>query len=122
MSRVFAVADSDEWDDVTHPSGQFNSTLKSPEFPVSGSSATLSFASHYKMDGPQSGKVTVRYINSSHNVISSQDVKTYGSTTNVNTVEKLPLSLPSGTTAVKAEFNYTGTNSYFWTVDQVKVQ
>ncbi|WP_327321162.1 alkaline phosphatase family protein [Streptomyces sp. NBC_01210] len=112
--NVFAVADSDEWDDKSHGSGQFNSTLKSPAFPVSGSTAILSFASHYAIDGPQTGKVYVSY-NGNTPVL----VKNY--TQDTNAVEKIPLALPAGTTNVKVEFRYTGTNSAFWTVDQVQI-
>ncbi|MFI1769710.1 alkaline phosphatase family protein [Streptomyces sp. NPDC020800] len=123
--NVFAVADSDEWDDTSHGTGQFDSTLKSGYFPVSGSTAQLSFASHYLSDGPQSGTVTVKYYNSSSTQIGSPVVKaSYGtaSADNHNEIKTFPLTLPSGTTKVKVEFRYTGTNSAFWTVDQVKIQ
>ena len=34
--NVFAVADSDEWDDKSHAAGQFDSTLVSPAYPLNG--------------------------------------------------------------------------------------
>ncbi len=60
--NVFAVADSDEWDDKAHDAGQFDSTLVSPSYKVrGGKTATLSFASNYRIDGPQSGEVFVSF-------------------------------------------------------------
>ncbi|GAB3536891.1 hypothetical protein GCM10027403_19210 [Arthrobacter tecti] len=114
--NVFAVADSDEWDDKTHNSGQFNSTLVSPAYTVRGGTpAVLSFATNYRIDGPQTGDVYVSYNGGARTL-----VKSYRS--NVNTFEKITLNVPAGATNVKVYFKYTGTNSAFWTVDQVSVK
>jgi len=111
--NVFAVADSDEWDDKSHGTGQFDSTLISPAYPVTGlSQATLSFASNYKVDGPQTGDVYVVFDSGT-----PQLLKSYRS--DLNTFEKLPVTVPAGATTAKFQFRYTGTNSAFWTVDQV---
>ncbi|PRB40775.1 nucleotide pyrophosphatase [Arthrobacter sp. MYb23] len=111
--NVFAVADSDEWDDKSHAAGQFDSTLISPEFKVKGGkAATLSFASNYRIDGPQSGEVLVSYDGGA-----PQLVKSY--TANFNGFENLALEVPQGAKKAKVSFRYTGTNSAFWTVDQV---
>ncbi|MER7754474.1 alkaline phosphatase family protein [Kitasatospora sp. NPDC097643] len=111
--NVFAVADSDEWDDKAHGAGQFDSTLISPAYPVAGlSRATLSFATNYKVDGPQTGDVYVVFDSGT-----PQLVKSYRA--DVNTVEQLPVTVPAGATTARLQFRYTGTNSAFWTVDQV---
>ncbi|GAA4878556.1 alkaline phosphatase family protein [Kitasatospora terrestris] len=111
--NVFAVADSDEWDDKAHGTGQFDSTLISPKYAVSGAgSGVLSFAGNYKVDGPQTGDVYVVFDNGT-----PQPVKSYRS--DLNSFEKLPVTIPAGTSTVQFQFRYTGTNSAFWTVDQV---
>ncbi|MCT9869966.1 alkaline phosphatase family protein [Paenarthrobacter aurescens] len=113
--NVFAVADSDEWDDKAHAAGQFDSTLVSPDFKVKGGkTATLSFASNYRIDGPQSGEVFVSYDGGV-----PQLVKAY--TANFNGFESLALEVPKGAKKAKVSFRYTGTNSAFWTVDQVRL-
>ncbi|MFI2610983.1 alkaline phosphatase family protein [Kitasatospora sp. NPDC018619] len=111
--NVFAVADSDEWDDKAHGAGQFDSTLVSPAYPVGGAGrGVLSFATDYKVDGPQTGDVYVVFDNGA-----PQPVKSYRS--DLNTVENLPVTVPAGAATARFRFRYTGTNSAFWTVDQV---
>ncbi|MFE2722216.1 alkaline phosphatase family protein [Kitasatospora sp. NPDC059327] len=112
--NVFAVADSDEWDDKSHGAGQFDSTLVSPAFPVSGTQAVVSFATDYKVDGPQTGDLYIVFGTGA-----PQLVKSYRS--DLNGFEKLPVTVPAGATTAQLQFRYTGTNSAFWTVDQVSV-
>ncbi|MGW3086883.1 alkaline phosphatase family protein [Streptomyces sp. NPDC001108] len=110
---VFAVADSDEWDDKAHGAGQFDSTLISPAYRLNGAAtATVSYATNYRIDGPQTGDVYVSYDGGA-----PQLVKSYR--TDVNTVERLELAVPAGARTARLSFRYTGTNSAFWTVDQV---
>lgn len=110
---VFAVADSDEWDDKAHAAGQFDSTLISPAYRLNGArKATVSYATTYRVDGPQTGDVYVSYDGGT-----PQLVKSYRS--DVNTVERLELTVPAGAETARLSFRYTGTNSAFWTVDQV---
>ncbi|MFF2328164.1 MULTISPECIES: alkaline phosphatase family protein [unclassified Streptomyces] len=111
--NVFAVADSDEWDDKPHDAGQFDSTLVSPAYPLNGSAkATVSYATDYRVDGPQTGDVYVAYDDGTPQLVAS-----YRS--NANTVEHLELAVPAGARTARLSFRYTGTNSAFWTVDQV---
>ncbi|MFD4941316.1 alkaline phosphatase family protein [Streptomyces sp. NPDC058409] len=113
--NVFAVADSDEWDDKTHDAGQFDSTLVSPAYKLNGTAkATVSYATDYRVDGPQTGDVYVAYDGGA-----PQLVKSYRS--DANTVERLELAVPAGAKSARLSFRYTGTNSAFWTVDQVAV-
>ena len=114
--NVFAVADSDEWDDKAHAAGQFDSTLISPEFKVKGGkTATLSFASNYRIDGPQSGEVFVSYDGGAPQLVKSYEAK-------FNGFESLMLDVPKGANEAKVSFRYTGTNSAIWTVDQVQLE
>ncbi|WP_231391913.1 alkaline phosphatase family protein [Arthrobacter sp. 35W] len=111
--NVFAVADSDEWDDKTHAAGKFDSTLVSPEYPLNGQpTATVSFATNYVIDGPQTGDVYVSFDGAE-----PVSVKSYRS--NTNRFEQLAVDVPAGATKAQLRFKYTGTNSAFWTVDQV---
>ncbi|MGW2658559.1 hypothetical protein ACWC1D_33535, partial [Streptomyces sp. NPDC001478] len=111
--NVFAVADSDEWDDKAHAAGAFDSTLVSPAYRLNGAArATLSYATDYRVDGPQTGDVYVSYDGGA-----PQPVKSYRA--DANTVEHLELAVPAGAREARLSFRYTGTNSAFWTVDQV---
>ncbi|MGW8888399.1 alkaline phosphatase family protein [Streptomyces sp. NPDC055749] len=111
--NVFAVADSDEWDDKAHGEGQFDSTLVSPVHRLNGAAgATVSYATNYRVDGPQTGDVYVAYDGGE-----PQLVKSYRA--NANTFERLDLNVPAGAGTAQLSFRYTGTNSAFWTVDQV---
>ncbi len=110
---VFAVADSDEWDDKSHASGQFDSTLVSPSFDLDGSAtAALRFATSYVIDGPQSAQVSVSFDGGPSRVL-----KTY--TADTNTHERLSFDVPAGARKATFSFRYTGQNSAFWVVDQV---
>ena len=114
--NVFAVADSDEWDDKAHAAGQFDSTLVSPSYKVrGGKTATLGFASNYRIDGPQSGEVFISFDGGDPVL-----VKSY--TQNFNGVEEIAVEVPKKAKRAKVSFRYTGTNSAFWTVDQVSLK
>ncbi|MFE5796588.1 alkaline phosphatase family protein [Streptomyces sp. NPDC056503] len=110
---VFAVADSDEWDDKTHGAGQFDSTLVSPALPVTGGApATVSYATNYKVDGPQTGDVFLSFDGGPRQLLRSYRA-------DLNAFEKLTVAVPAGATTARLYFRYTGTNSAFWTIDQV---
>ncbi|WP_345709949.1 alkaline phosphatase family protein [Kitasatospora paranensis] len=113
--NVFAVADSDEWDDKAHGTGRFDSTLVSPRYPVAGAGhATVSFATDYTIDGPQTGDLYVVF-----DAGTPQLVKSYRA--DLNGFEQLTVAVPAGVSTAQLRFRYTGTNSAFWTVDQVAV-
>ncbi|WP_051716384.1 alkaline phosphatase family protein [Streptomyces bikiniensis] len=110
---VFAVADSDEWDDKTHGAGPFDSTLTSPAFAVSGGAlATVSYATTYKVDGPQTGDVHISFDGGPRQLLRSYRA-------DHNAHERLAVDVPPGVTTARLHFHYTGTNSAFWTIDQV---
>ncbi|MGX1696655.1 alkaline phosphatase family protein [Microbacterium keratanolyticum] len=110
---VFAVADSDEWDDRPHAPGPFDSTLNSPAWALNGAAtATLSYATNYFIDGPQTADVRVSFDGGE-----PQSLKTYKVDT--NRVENLSFDVPAGAETAQVSFHYTGQNSAFWTIDQV---
>lgn len=110
---VFAVADSDEWDDKAHSAGAFDSTLVSPAYPLTGAStATLAYTTNYFIDGPQSAEVLVSFDGGA-----PQSLKAYSA--NTNGAESLSFDVPAGATTAQFRFHYTGSNSAFWVVDGV---
>ncbi|MFA7761253.1 alkaline phosphatase family protein [Streptomyces sp. NRRL S-448] len=112
---VFAVADSDEWDDKSH-TGTFDSTLVTPKWAVSGGSTrNLAFQTHYRHEAGQTAQVLVSY-NGAAPVV----VKTYTADA-VATSESLALQIPAGATDVQVRFRYSGNNNWFWTVDNVRL-
>ncbi|MGM7666081.1 alkaline phosphatase family protein [Microbacterium sp. A93] len=114
--NVFAVADSDEWDDLPHANGQFDSTLISPSYSLTGAAnATLAFASTYYIDGPQSAEVLVSFDGGEPVLI-----KSYERNTNAN--ERLTFDVPQSAESAQFRFRYTGTNSAFWAVDRVSFE
>lgn len=120
---VFAVADSDEWDDRPHAAGQFDSSLIGPEIELNGAATlSVSYATTYINDGPQTGDTYLVFPEDTG--LEKQRLEKYRGET-VNRVEHLVAELPR--TAAGAlprsahlEFDYTGTNSMFWAVDQVR--
>lgn len=127
---VFAVADSDEWADVSPRGGNmFDSTLKSPAYELNGAAELdISFVSDYAVDGPQ--KAIVRVVFDEASGIAPHTLVTYpgdGTRLNpVNQVERFTLELPRSETGdlpktASLHFEYGGNNSAFWAIDQVRV-
>lgn len=112
---VFAVADSDEWDDKSH-TGTFDSTLITPKWPVAGGSTkTLSFQTHYRQEAGQSAQVLVSYNGGTPAVVKSYTADAVAKT------ESIALQVPAGATDVQVRFRYSGNNNWYWTVDDVRL-
>ncbi|MFJ5552852.1 alkaline phosphatase family protein [Streptomyces sp. NPDC093225] len=110
---VFAVADSDEWDDKAH-TGSFDSTLVSPRWAVpGGTTRVLRYRTHYRHESPQTAQVLVAYDGGAPTVVKSYTADA------VARNEAVVLQVPAGATDVQVRFRYTGTNNWFWTVDDV---
>lgn len=113
---VFAVADSDEWDDRTHAAGAFDSTLVSPSYNVSGRSrVTLSFESHYQQENAQMGTVLVAFDSKAPQVVRSYSEHTSG-------LQTIPVTVPSGSKSMRVRFRYQGSNNWYWAIDKVTVR
>lgn len=112
---VFAVADSDEWDDKSH-TGTFDSTLITPKWAVTGGSTrTLTFQTHYRQEAGQSAQVLVSYNGGAPTVVKSYTADA------VAKAESIALQVPAGATDVQIRFRYTGDNNWYWTVDNVRL-
>ncbi len=112
---VFAVADSDEWDDKSH-TGAFDSTLITPKWAVTGGSTrTLTYQTHYRQEAGQTAQVLVSYNGGAPAVVKSYTADAVAKT------ESLALQVPAGATDVQVRFRYSGNNNWYWTVDNVRL-
>ncbi|MFJ8827322.1 alkaline phosphatase family protein [Streptomyces sp. NPDC102467] len=126
---IFAVADDALWSGQapgttgttgttgnTATIGAFDSTLISPDYPVTGGrTATLTYTTFYRQVLPQKGEVLVSYDDGAPAL-----VKTYTADVPSRT-ETVSLSVPRGVTRAKVRFRYTGGTHWFWTIDGVKI-
>ncbi|MFI7697161.1 alkaline phosphatase family protein [Nonomuraea sp. NPDC049655] len=114
---TFAVADSDEWDDKTHGTGTFDSTLVSPAYTVTGrTSVTLAYATHYRVDGAQKAQVLVSFDGGADTL-----VKNYTADA-VARNESLAVAVPAGARSMRVKFHYfDATNNWYWAVDDLRV-
>ncbi|HET6355089.1 alkaline phosphatase family protein [Streptomyces sp.] len=112
---VFAVADSDEWDDRTN-SGGYDSTLVTPAYSVSGrTKATLDFTTFYRQEGSQTAQVLASFNGGTPTVVKSYTADV------VSQPQSLTVNVPSGASSVSFRFRYTGSNNWYWVIDGVKV-
>ena len=137
-----AVADSDEWDDVSHAAGRFNSFLVTKAVDLSGitaGSVTLEFDSSFNKELPQYGIVEVSYDDGANwspllffgdanntnsglnNHISVSAANTVGQFVEGATVDAGLNSPASG--LMKFRFGYLeGENNWWWAVDNIVVR
>lgn len=112
--NVFAVADSDEWDDAPHDAGSFDSTLYTPAYQLNGAgAATLSFATHYQEDPTQTASVFASFDG-------GEPLEVMSYATSLNRTEHIQVLTPPDATTVRFGFRYVGSNGSFWTIDQVR--
>ncbi|MFE3655547.1 alkaline phosphatase family protein [Streptomyces sp. NPDC059165] len=112
---VFAVADSDEWDDRAN-SGGYDSTLVSPAYDVTGrDGVTLAFTTFYRQEGRQTAQVLASFNGGTPTVVKSytRDV--------VSQPQEVTVPVPAGSSSVGFRFRYTGANNWYWVLDGVNV-
>ncbi|MFJ2033446.1 alkaline phosphatase family protein [Streptosporangium sp. NPDC087985] len=114
---VFAVADSDEWDDRSHGAGTFNSTLASAPFPVGGRhSVRIGYVTHYRQSGDQKAQVLVSFDRGR-----PRTVKAYTADA-ISKVESIPVTVPAGATRMTVRFRYSNAdNNWYWAIDDLRV-
>ncbi|MFF5210675.1 alkaline phosphatase family protein [Streptosporangium sp. NPDC000396] len=114
---VFAVADSDEWDDRFHGTGTFNSTLVSPPYLVSGrDTVKIGFLTHYRQAGAQKAQVLVSFDGGPRTV-----VKTYTADA-VAKAESVPVAVPAGALNMTVRFRYSDAgNDWYWAIDDLRI-
>ena len=110
---VFAVAESDEWADKTF-SGTYNTTLISPDIPVSGRTALpLSFVSHYLQEGNQRATVLISFDGGA-----DQQLLQYSADAKSRVVG-LTANVPAGAQNAKVKFRLSNANNnWYWVVDE----
>ncbi|MCX4581931.1 alkaline phosphatase family protein [Streptomyces sp. NBC_01481] len=112
---VFAVADSDEWDDRTN-SGGYDSTLVTPAYSVGGKTkVTLDFTTFYRQEGSQTAQVLASFNGGTPTVVKSYTADV------VSQPQSLTVNVPSGASSVSFRFRYTGSNNWYWVIDGVRV-
>lgn len=112
---VVAVADSDEWDDVEHGTGGFDSTLISQRYDVRRRAAVrLSFQTFYQQELTQRGRLSVTFDGGPVQLLRTYDANTYGRQT-------LRVEVPRGARNLRVRWRYTGDNNWYWAVDDVRV-
>ncbi|MFB6613446.1 alkaline phosphatase family protein [Streptomyces sp. NPDC056367] len=112
---VFAVADSDEWDDKSH-TGSYDSTLITPKWAVTGGTTrNLTFQTHYRQEAGQTAQVLVSYNGGAPAVVKSYTADAVAKS------ESIALQVPAGATDVQVRFRYAGSNNWYWTVDDVRL-
>lgn len=112
----FAVADSDEFDDL--PGGsRYDSTLLSPGYPVTGGGTlSIRYVTHYLQEGGQTGDVLVSF-----NGKRDQLVKRYTTDARAQ-VESLTVAVPAQATSVRVKFRYyNASNNWYWAIDDLRV-
>lgn len=111
---VIAVADSDEWDDRPHGVGRFDSTLNTPAYKVKKSeSVSLTFQNFYQQEGSQTAEVLVSWDGAPATVAAAF-------TENANGRAEVTVDVPEGANEVQFGFHYTGTNNWYWGIDDVQ--
>ncbi|WP_338676961.1 alkaline phosphatase family protein [Streptomyces sp. SCSIO 30461] len=112
---VFAVADSDEWDDKSN-SGGYDSTLVSPAYDVRGAGTVrLDFTTLYRQEGSQTAQILVSFNGGTPTV-----VKSYTSDV-VSQPQSVFVAVPADASSVSFRFRYTGRNNWYWVIDDVRV-
>lgn len=112
---VFAVADSDEWDDKAS-SGTYDSTLVTPAYAVGGKAKVrLDFTTLYRQEGSQTAQILASWNGATPVAVTSytKDV--------ISQPQSLSLTVPAGATSVSFRFRYTGSNNWYWVIDGVRV-
>jgi hypothetical protein len=140
-SGPFAIADSDEFDDLGggggSPTRPMSTALKTPTFDITGITAgtmMLAFDSSWRPEGTaQSAEITVDYGSGPLVVLRflrwdsdpaspNQHGTNASGAPNLNESVLIPLNNPAGATSASLTFKYlNGSNNWFWAVDNIVV-
>ena len=123
---VTAIADSDEWDDASHPPGDFNSFLSTPPIDIStisANQATLVFDSSWRPEGDQTATITAAYDGADPiEVFRYDSTNTEDGCCNPEEGLEVNLNNPAGASSVVLSFGYTNAdNNWWWAVDNIEV-
>lgn len=120
-SGVVAVADSDEFDDDGRAGIQFDAALHTPSIDISGAEAgqvKLKYDSSWRNDSAHGGKVVVSFDGGPQSTILKWD----GTSPDAydESVE-LAVNNPEGANSMQVSWDYSGTNGYWWALDNIEV-
>jgi hypothetical protein len=126
---VIAVADPDEWDDLPHDAGTYNSFLKTPAISLAGvgaGSARLRFDSSWMPEVLQTATVTASYNGGAATEVlrweSEGGNQNFFKAANTNETVTVSLNNPGGAANVTLSFGMTNAgNNWFWAVDNLVV-
>jgi hypothetical protein len=126
-SGNIAVADPDEWDDLAHATGTYNTTLTTPTISLSGlraQSVRLLVDSSWLPSGNQTAALIARYDGGSPVTLftwTSQPGPTFKPDA-LNETLDINLNAPPGTASVQLSFALTNAgNDWWWAIDNLQV-
>jgi hypothetical protein len=124
----FAIADSDGYTTDELGAGFGGPTiLQTPAIALTGLAAgalKLQFDSAWRTSGSQTGEITVQYGAGPETTVlswSSQSADPNFHATNLNETVFVDLANPAGASSAVLRFKYTGTDNWFWAIDNLKV-
>jgi hypothetical protein len=128
-SGIVAVADGDEFDDLSHTPGKLDTTMSTPAIDVSGrvgNLLVLSFDSSWRWEGGQTAWVTAEYNDPAHTVtevlrFESDPANPFFKADAVNENIAAGLEIPAGATSVRLKFRYEAGNNWWWAIDNISV-
>ncbi len=125
---TIAVADPDEWDDLAHPAGLFNSTLSTRPISLAGvqpQTARLFLDSSWRAEGNQSASLTVSYDGGTPVTLAdwrSQPGPLFKSDATNETLS-LDLQAPANAHSMVLNFKlFDAGNNWWWAVDNLEIR
>jgi hypothetical protein len=101
--------------------------LETPAIPLTGLDADtlkLQFDSSWRTSGDQTGEITVQYGNGAETTVlnwHSNAADPNFHATNLNETVTVDLENPANATTAIVRFKYTGTDNWFWAIDNLKI-
>ena len=122
-----AIADGDEYDDLSHASGPLDTTLRTPSIDVSSRTQdilVLTFDSSWRPESGQSVSVVAQYDTGETREVlrwESSSASEFFHGDAVNEHVALPLVVPHAASNVTLKFNYVGGNNWWWALDNLSL-
>jgi hypothetical protein len=125
---ALAIADSDEWDDIAHATGNMATYLKTKPISLQGvkaKSVVLKFDSSWNPESPQKANITVAFDGAAAMEVfryESEESSPNFHPAELNETIALPIDNPSGATNMVITFGYFETrNNWWYAIDNIVV-